>query len=72
MSRALIGEGIFGLCPVIDDVSVTCWRWVIVKESILGKPIALLDIDSNQAIASVMLPDIMDQVSDNFELKRTK
>lgn len=71
MIRAVIGDGIFGLCPEINDVSVTCWRWIIVKESILGKPIELFDIDSNQAIATVLLPEIMDQVSD-IELKRTK
>ncbi len=70
MIRALIGEGIFGLCPQIYEDSVTFWRLIINEESILGKPCELLDIDSGKAIAIVLIPEEMDQVSDKFELKR--
>lgn len=70
MIRALTGDGIFGLCPRIFDDSVTFWRLIINKESILGKPCELTDIDSDKVIAVVLLPEEIDQVSDNFSLPR--
>lgn len=70
MIRALIGEGIFGLCPQIHEDSVSFWRLIINEESILGKPCELRDIDSNQPLVKVLLPEAIDQVSNNFSLPR--
>lgn len=70
MSRALIGEGIFGLCPQIHEDSVRFWRLIINEESILGKPCDLRDIDSHEPVAVVLLPEEMDQVSSNISLPR--
>ena len=70
MIRALTGDGIFGLCPQILEDSVTFWRLIINKESILGKPCELKDIDSGKVLAVVLLPEEIDQVSDNFSLSR--
>lgn len=70
MIRAVIGDGVFGLSPAIDEQSVTCWRLLIKEASVLGKPCELKDVDTNAVVAVVLLPDSADQVSDNLALTR--